>query len=46
MLVALDVALYLIVGCCEVYLVFFASIIAWWTAGEEYLSVAVSLAIC
>ena len=46
MLVALEVALCLIVGWCVVYLVFFATIVAWWTAKEEYLSVAVSLAIC
>ena len=46
MLVALDVSLCLIVGCCVVSLVFFATIVEWWTAGEEYLSVAVSLAMC
>ena len=46
MLFVLDVALCLIVGCCVVSLVVFAEIVAWWTAGEEYLSVAVPLAIC
>ena len=46
MLVVLDVAVCLIVGCCVVSLVIFAAILAWWTYGEEYLSVAVPLAIC
>ena len=46
MLVALDVAVCLIVGCCVVSLVVFTAILAWWTAGEEYLYVAVSLAMC
>ena len=46
MLVTLDVELCLIVGCCVVSIVFFAAIVAWWTAGEEYLSVAVSLTMC
>ena len=46
MLVALDVDVRFIVGCCLVSLVVFAEIVSWWTAGEEYLSVAVSLAVC
>ena len=46
MLVVIDVAVCLIVGRCVVSLVVFAEIVAWWTAGVEYLSVAVSLAMC
>ena len=46
MLVVLDVAVWFIVGCCVVYLVVFSEIVAWWTVGEEYLFVAVSLAMC
>ena len=45
MILFLDVAVCLIVGCCVVPLVGFAAVVAWWTAGEEYLSVAVSLAM-
>ena len=46
MLVVLDVALCLIFGCFVVSLVVVAAIVAWWTAGEEYLSVAVSRSMC
>ena len=46
MLLVLDVAVCLIVGFCVVSLVVVAVIVSWWTAGEEYIYVAVSLAMC